>query len=79
MRSRGWQVLGVLNIERHVQTLDKHNQVDLIRAAYQRIIPDGVDQSACALRARHSPVSEPRCAPARTNADGESCPALSPT
>ena len=36
----------VLNIEKHVQALDLANQVDIIKEAYLRILPDTVDQTA---------------------------------
>ena len=39
------KVLGVLNIEKFVQVLDAHNQVDVIKEVYTRIVPD-FDQSA---------------------------------
>ena len=37
-------VLGVLNIEKHVQVLDAHNQLDVIKDVYMGIMPD-FDQS----------------------------------
>lgn len=40
------RVLGVLNIEKHIQTLDQYNQVDVIKASYLGILPPSVDQSA---------------------------------
>jgi hypothetical protein len=40
------RVLGVLNIEKHVQALDLANQTDTIKEAYLRILPDTVDQTA---------------------------------
>jgi len=40
------RVLGVLNIEKHVQALDHANQTDTIKEAYLRILPDTVDQTA---------------------------------
>ena len=39
------RVLGVLNIEKFVQVLDRENQVDIIKLAYTGIVPD-FDQSA---------------------------------
>jgi tetratricopeptide (TPR) repeat protein len=39
------KVLGVLNIEKHVQVLDAHNQVETIKEVYEGILPD-FDQSA---------------------------------
>ena len=39
------KVLGVLNIEKHVQVLDRENQVDVIKEAYMGVMPD-FDQSA---------------------------------
>ena len=37
-------VLGVLNIEKYVQVLDAHNELDVIKQVYQGITPD-FDQS----------------------------------
>lgn len=34
------------NLGLQVQSLDMHNQVDIIKEAYLRILPDTVDQSA---------------------------------
>ena len=34
------KVLGVLNIEKHVQVLDAHNEVDAIKEVYTGIVPD---------------------------------------
>ena len=40
------KVLGVLNIEKHIQELDRHNAVDVIKEVYLRVLPDTVDQTA---------------------------------
>mmetsp|Transcript_31582 Transcript_31582/g.71359 ORF Transcript_31582/g.71359 Transcript_31582/m.71359 type:complete len:252 (-) Transcript_31582:358-1113(-) len=39
------RVLGVLNIEKHIQVLDQADEVDVIKEVYHRILPDHIDQS----------------------------------
>ena len=39
------RVLGVLNIEKHIQALDLADQVEIIKEVYHRILPDHIDQT----------------------------------